>query len=398
MKLRAVLGAVLVASVSPATAAEWSFDPRLAAAYLYNDNNRLTDVPGAEIDVSGAELNAEIAIRAETPRSLFQLTPRLRSTFFPDDEQEEADDRFVKMLARHATERAVALLDVNYSSVVTLGDYYPGSAVKNDDTLGDPDRGVSVGQSGRNRQDRLVFTPQFSFDVTERQRLELDIEYLDVTYDEQVQGDREDFQDLAFAVGYRFALSETASVAVRGGFATFDPADADSTDAQGLNVEWRNEISDTAEAYVRVGANRVETIANNGGSNWDTGFAGGAGMRWAFEVTDIWLDAESYLDPNSTGVIVNRNQARAQLSRRLGPLTRVMLGARVISDTGTGDAQDSFTDRVYAAGNLGIEWRIARKWTLVGSYDYSWREYDNAVTDAASNSFRIGVVWEPNRR
>jgi hypothetical protein len=260
------------------------------------------------------------------------------------------------MLARHATERSVTSLDADYSRVATLGDYFPEATVTNFDPLdptsgeelGDPERGVGVGQSGRNRQDRLVVTPGFSFDLTERQRLELEVEYLDVTYDKQVPGDRVDYDNLLISAGYRFALTETSSVTVQGGFATYDPADADSTDVQGLNAEWRNELSDTAEVYARAGANRVESLTNNGGSSWDTGFSGGAGVRWAFEVSDVWLDASTSLDPNSSGDIVTRDQLRLQFTRRLGPMTRLTLAGRVIQDTGAGDAQDTFDDRTYA--------------------------------------------------
>lgn len=399
MKLRIVLGGLLAASTVPVPAADWSFDPRVAAAYVYNDNHRLTDVPGAEISVSGAQLDAEVTMRAETERSLFQLTPRLRSTFFPDDSSEEADDQFVRMLARHSTQRTVSSIDANYSRIVTLGDYFPSPTVTNDDTLGNPDRGVGVGrQTANNRQERLAVRPMASIDVTERQRLVFEAEYLDLTYDEQVQGDRVDFENLLFGVAYRFALSETSSVAIRGGFDTYDPSVGDSTDAQGLSVEWRNEISEKAEVYARGGASRVETISNNGSSDWDTGFTGGAGLRWAFEVTDVWFDVTNTLDPNSAGVIVNRGQARLRLLRQLGPVTVMSVGGRVISDSGAGDSQDSFDDRTYAAGNIGLEWRFARAWQLFGAYEYAWREYDSAVTDAQANSFRIGVVWEPNRR
>ena len=398
MKIRTLVGGLLAVGATQATAADWSFDPRVGAAYVYNDNHRLTDVEGTEIDVSGASLDAQLAMRAATQRSLFLLTPRLRSTFFPSDESEEADDQFVRMFARHATERTLTSLDVDYSRVVTLGYYFPEANVTSDDVLGDPDRGVGLGQSGRNRQDRLVLTPRFAFDVAERQRLHFQVEYLDVTYDEQVPGDRVDFENVLFAAGYRYALTETSAIMLQGGYATYDPADGNSTEVQGLNAEWRNVLSDTAEIYVRAGANRVESISNSGKSSWDTGFSGGTGVRWTFEVSDVWLDASTSLDPDSSGDIVTRDQVRLQFTRRLGPMTRLTLAGRVMKDTGAGDAEATFDDRTYATGNVGLEWRFAKQWSVSGSYNYQWREYDEADTDAESNAFIIGIAWEPNRR
>ena len=398
MTSKRLLGAMLTLIAANTSAADWSYDPRVTVSGLYNDNYQLTDIPSNEIDVAGAELNAELGLRAQTPRSLLRLTPRWRSTYLPGDESQEADDYFVPMLAKYETERGVALIRLDYSSIVTLGSFFPSATVSEGDVLGERDPGVGVGSAGRNRQDRILIRPRVGYDLFERHRVELDFEYLDVTYDIQVSGDREDYQNALVAIGYQYQLSETSSLAIRAGISKFEPADDESTDAQGLNVEWRNRISDTAEAYVRAGGNRVESIDDDGDSTWDTGFSGGAGVRWKFEVTDVWLDATTNLDPNSTGEIVNRNHLWLQVGRQLSPKSRLSVGGRVIDDSGTGDSEDSFTDRTYAVANMGYEWRFARTWALVAWYEYSWQEFQGSPTNAQANSLKLGVTWEPNRR
>jgi hypothetical protein len=35
--------------------------------------------------------------------------------------------------------------------------------------------------------------------------------------------------------------------------------------------------------------------------------------------------------------------------------------------------------------------------SLIGGYDYTWREYENDPTDATSNRFFLGVRYQPNR-
>ena len=398
MRALLLLGGMFALAASQASAADWSFDPRLMLSYLYSDNYQLTDIPGGKVDVSGVELDAQLELRAETPRSRFFLTPRLRSTFFPNDESYEANDGFLFALWRYDAERTMASLRVDYSSMVTFGNYYPTDNVSGDDELGDRDPGIGIGVSERNRQDRILIRPNLTFDLTERQRLGLDLEYLNVTYDTQVTGDREDFQNGLVALGYSYSLSETSSITARAGVSVFDPADDESTQAQGLNIEWRNRISDTAEVYARAGANRVESIRDDGGSAWDTGFAGGSGVRWAFQVTDIWLDVMTNLDPNSSGVIVNRSQARMLITRHLSPRTQVTIGGRIIADSGTGDSKDTFVDRTFATANVGFEWRFARTWALVASYEYMQQEYEDSVARAQANSLRLGIAWQPNRR
>jgi hypothetical protein len=400
MNARLAVGMVLALGGGSALAADWNIDPRIAVSGVYNDNNRLTEIPGSEIEVTGARIDAQVTFRGETPRSSLQLVPRLRSSFYPGDSSEEANDQFLRLLARHATERTALSFDVGYSRVDTLGSYFPGSTVGDDDVLGDPDRGAGVGRLGlKNREDRLSLVPMVSFELSERQALEFRAEYLDTSYDFQVPGDRIDYKDLLGSVAFSRALSTTSGLTLRATYSIFDPDDGDETDTQGLDLEWRNRMSETAEYYLRGGANRVEleSVTPGGSSSWETGFTGGAGVRWTFEVTDIFLDVSRNLDPNSSGDLVTRDQVRAQWSRRLTPMARLTVGGRLISDSAPGNDQ-SFQDRTYAAASIGFDWRIARAWTLFGSYDHAWREYDNAPTDARSNAVNIGIIYEPNRR
>jgi hypothetical protein len=258
--------------------------------------------------------------------------------------------------------------------------------------------GVGVGRTfGKNREERIAIRPEVRFDLTERHAVEFRVDYVDVGYDVQESNNREDFTSLRGSVGYRWTLSQTQNLLMRANVGQYDPADGDSRDGYGVDGRWSNEISETAETYVRAGVNRVETVASlNGESDWETGFTGGAGVRWAFEVTDIWLDASQYLNPNSSGDLVTRTELSLQVGRSVSPKTRVLLAGRLLQDTGATDSDD-FDDSTYATGSLGFEWRWARQWMLVGSYNYQWREYDDALNDATSNLLNLGVVWQPGR-
>jgi hypothetical protein len=400
MNTRVAVGAMLALGAGSALAADWNIDPRIAVSGVYNDNNRLTEIPENEIEVAGARVDAQVTFRAETPRSSFQLVPRLRSTFYPGDSSEEANDQFLRLLARHKTQRATLSFNANYSSVVTLGGYFPGSTVEDDDVLGEPGRGEGVGRFGlRNREDRLSLVPMLNFELSERQFLEFRAEYLDTSYDIQVSGDRVDYKDLYGSVAYGRALSPTSNLTLRAAYSTYDPDDGEQVVVQAVDLEWRNSISETSQVFLRGGASRVELdpAETGGGSRWETGFTGGAGVRWAFEVTEIWAEIGRNLDPNSSGEIVTRDQLRLQWARRLTEMTRVTVGARLIKDSST-DTNPFRRDQTYASGSIGFDWRIARAWTLFGSYDHAWREYDDAPTDARSNAVNIGIIYEPNRR
>src|SRR6185295_14717097 len=97
-----------------------------------------------------------------------------------------------------------------------------------------------------------------------------------------------------------------------------DGTDIDSTDTYGLQAEWDYEVSQTARAYVRVGTERSEIKSNEPGVDDETQstFSGGAGVRWAYEVTDIFLDVDSGVDPNPAGTVVEREQVRFRAEHR----------------------------------------------------------------------------------
>jgi hypothetical protein len=395
----AVAGCVVGLPAGKARAADWGFVPKVALSAEYDDNVRL-NTPGSEIDVTGGKIDAELRVQAQTPTSTFQLIPRLRSTFYPGDPEQEADDQFLRMAVEHETTRTRSGLALDYSRMTTLGGYFPNSQVEDDDDLGEPEPGVGVGEVGdRNRQERILVAPEMGFDLSERTSLNAEVRYLDVTFDRQDPGDRQDFADFGGTVTFRFRTTETTSIEVRGGYARFEPEVGDNNDRYGIDAEWTNQPTETAEVYVRGGMTRtrIDPAVEGQASDWEDGFTGGAGVRWKFEVSSIFLDVTRFLDPNSSGEIVTRDQVRAQWSRALGPMLTVTLGARVMQDSGAFDEEAS-RDREYAAGTLGFEWRVARDWSLYGLYNYRWKETEGAPSDAESNAVSLGVVYEIDRR
>ena len=388
-------GIALALGAGTALAADWAYDPKVTASYEYNDNLRLTDTPGQEIKVSGGSLDAQLLVQGETPRTLFQLTPRLRSTFYPGDEDQETNDQFLRMMLKHKGERSESTLDANYSRVDTLGKYFPSAGVGDGGGLGDPGHGDGVGRStSQNRETRLGVSPQFSFDVSERHGIEASAGYLDVSFEHHVEGDREDFSNIYGAVAYRYKMSPTRSLAVGAGISHFKQDGSAATDSETVGVEWSSKISETSQWFVRAGASRTESAGDSSSS--DSGFAGGAGVRWSFEVTDIFFDLNRSVDPNASGRFVQRDQLRMHVARRLSPMTTIDLGGRFIRDGQTG-SDITFEERQYAAGSIGVSWRMSREWSLGGSYTYVWREYESQPDPAESNRVSLGITYEPHR-
>src|SRR5687768_840728 len=119
------MAALLACAAGTASAADWHFDPKITLNALCDGNHRLTEVSGAEVSVFGAELAAQLTLRAEAPRGSFPLTPRVHATLYPSDEDEETNSQFLRMNMERRGERSQAELEANFARMETLGRFFP---------------------------------------------------------------------------------------------------------------------------------------------------------------------------------------------------------------------------------------------------------------------------------
>jgi hypothetical protein len=389
-------GAIGCLLAGVASAADWSVDPRITLNAVWDDNRRLTPIHGQEIEVTGAEIVALLDIRAETPRTTFYVTPRVRSTFYPDESELETTNGFLDLGFEGRGLRSSGGFDSYYSRQETVGSFFPDA--NGGGGLGEPDPGEDIGNSPvTNVERRFRVRPTASFDLSERLVLGLDVGYLDVTYDTQEANQRQDYtSEFARAdLGFKVTPQHTIALGFEG--ARFEPEDGEAADSQVVDLEWSNRVSETSRVYVRGGANRVETLDANGVQQWEDGFSGGAGVRWDFEVSKLFLDATHSLDPSSSGRVVVRDQLRLRFERRLSPVTTLFLGARGIRDDRPDDVAN-LQDRDYWTASASLDWRFKEDWTRSGGYDYVWRKEENDPDAAVSNRLHLGINYHPHWR
>lgn len=397
----AVLALVIMACGMPAAhAANWEFLPVIDVGVFTDDNYTLNPTSQAQIDVVGAQINVELAWRATTPLSQFTLAPRLESTLIPDDQEWESNDGYLRLDWSHERQRVDAGLRAEYSDETTVKSELPSSDVDGD--LGDPDEGDAGVVAVDNRRQRLSFRPRLSFDVTERSTLLADAGYQDVDYDQESPGNTQGYSNTNASIGYRFATSPTSGFTARGTASRYErKSDSVETDSYGVQVEWNSRLSEVTRWYVRVGAEEVDippSLQTSGGSSSETGFDGGVGAQWAFQVTNLFVDATSSVQPNASGRIIQRDELRLRLTRQFGPRFFGHLGARANRDAALSEDLGTFRDRDYATGAVGFEWRMTREFSLVGQYDVTWQEYETNPSAATSNAFRLSIVYERRRK
>jgi hypothetical protein len=375
------------AASTSASAANWEVAPRVEGGYRYSDNYRL-DLPGAEIDVSGLEADAQVDFRTVDPRTNFSVTPRIRSTYFPDESDEDSTDYFLGGEFSDVTPRSRLRVAADWSEEDVVRSELETADVTSD--LGEPDA-VGAGRIiERNRRDLYRLLPSYAYDFTQRYRMELDANYTEADYEQVSVGGQQDFRQYGASGGFGILTSQRSSLMFRLTASHYDTAvDAD---AVGGEVEWGRDFTENSRMYVRLGAQQTEP--EDGDASTD--FVGGVGGQWTSPRNQLFLDLTRSINASSAGTVVERHQLRLRLEHDVSPTVAVLLGVRAVRDAAVEEVS-SYPTRQYATAQTGIEWRWNRALALRATYDYKWQEYDDEPSDASSNAFLISVVYEPKR-
>jgi hypothetical protein len=376
----------LALAACSAGAANWEVSPRVQAGYRYNDNYHL-EQPGGEVEVSGAEADVGVTFRTIDPRTNFEITPRINSTYFPNEKDEDSNDYYLDGGFSDVTPRRRINVPFLYSQEDVVDSELPGTNAGGD--LGEPGTGDSGRFLVRNRRDFFRIAPSFEYDLTQRYRMALDAHYLEANFDNQVPGAQRDFSEFGAGGAFGFLTTQRSTLWVRA--LGFQYETTETTDAYGGEVEWNTQYSENSRAYIRVGAQ--QTKPENGPS--DTNVIAGAGGQWSTQRNTLFVDLTRSVGPVSAGTVVERYQLRLRVDHDVSQRFALRAGARLSQDQETQNG--TYPTRKYAIGELGFEWRWMRQWSLVGSYNYRWQEYEDEPSDADSNNFLIGIVYEPKR-
>jgi len=380
------VGLPMALAACTVSAANWEIAPRVAGGYRFSDNYRLS-LPGAEIEVSGAEADVAATFRTVDPRTNFEITPRINATYFPNEKTEDATNYFLTAGFSDVTPRRRIEVPFLFSEEDVVRSELPNAAEGGG--LGEPNQGDSGRVVTRNRREFFRIEPSFGYDLSQRYRMELSAHYMQANFNNDVPNAQEDFSEFGAGAALGFNTSERSTLYVRA--LGFQYETSIKTDAYGGEFEWNTQSSENTRAYIRLGAQ--QTSPENGPS--DSNIIAGAGGQWSTQRNDWFLDLTRSVGPISAGTVVERYQLRLRLKHDVSPRFAVRAGARLSRDEET--QEGSYPTRKYATGELGFEWRWMRQWSLVGTYNYRWQEYADEPTDADSNTILFGIVYEPKR-
>jgi hypothetical protein len=390
-----LLGSLGAASAS---AAAWEYNPRVLLSGVYNDNYRLDPVRANQVSVSGTQADAGVQMQAHWPTTNLVIWPYVSASYYPNHTELNEDLEFLDLNLGHTGLKSKSSIDANYSQRTLLTEVLPTTDVGTD--LGVQSVGTSLAAlEERNRQRLLLLRPTAEITLTPRSRFQFRADYVDATYSRQT-GNYVNYKNLYGSAGWGYEVSPRGSLIFSGTASRFTPGSGGSSaNTYGLQVDWYKLVTQTARYYFRVGGNRTQ-FGNSGApgasSTSANSASGGAGVSWAFQVTNIFLDATRSVSPSTSGTALEQSELRFRLERRWTPRTATFAGLVGVKQDGLGSAS-STVDNSYVSGTVGVEWRITRALALSSAYSYARQSLGFQPNSANANVVRISFVYEPNR-
>lgn len=382
--------------VGCADAADWHWDPRVLLSGNYDDNYGLNSgaAQGQGVSVAGAALDASLHASILDPRTRFEITPRVRSVYYPGQTQFDANDFFLDSQFQQMWPRAIFSMNEMYWSQDVLRSYLPTTVI-----------GTPLGQNGagadiatvreRIRQDLLVLAPTATFDLTSREHLEIQAQYLDVKYSKKIYNQIQDFKNFTGSLGLGFATSPQSTVTVRGIASELKPASGSGAHTYGAEGGWDAHLSERMHAYAKLGLEHTTFNLAQYGKSSATSVSGGLGISRKFVAYDLFADYSRGVSANSAGTVVARDDLRVRLEHKFNARYSGYVGLRGINQQALGTSV-GFTGQRYGQAALGVEWRLYRAFSIISEYAYTTLKDANAQA-AGSNAVTISLKYEPHR-
>ena len=385
-------GAVVFAGAMslPAGAAAWEWNPTIEAGYLYDDNYRLAPA-GDEIDVQGPLLDAELELRTLTQTGEFSFTPRVRATYFPDATDLDAVDYFASLNWLNRGQRVETRVRGEFAQQDIVNSEQPG--VDGGGDLGEPDLGDGGVVLVDNRRTLASLRPSMTFELSPRRELQFDAGYTDVSFEEEISAAQVDYNTADIAAGLRARLNERTTLTTRIRGARYDIDLRDVSNAYGAELQWDTRTAAETRTYLRAGAQNVEVSGGDSELAW----VAGAGVSLAIGRNELFADLARNVGPSSLGFVVTRDQLRVRWTRAMTPRLSLLAGVRGTHDDDV-DPDSTFRPRSYATGDVGLQWHWQEEFSLRVAYDYTWQEFEDAVSDATSSGATISLLYQPQQR
>lgn len=419
----ATLASTLLAA-GKAHADNWDFEPRVELGGQYNDNYRLAESGTPKIPAYGVLADVAMGFALIGQRDEIDIVPRVHSSFFPDDHEDQSTDGYLNVGGNYHFLRGTFSGTASYSNETVISSEllpadFPGVALGQ--VIGEGTGRISI----HNRRQLEQVAPKFTFDFTPRYHLVTAAVFETASYTnnlsansgltaaqqaEYVQIGFKDFygsaglqyditqrQDIIFRLLGSEFMPDHATVLGTGPTATPINSDTTNTERYGGEAQWDTKPNDVMQTYVRLGINEVHADTAVDGVINKTLLVGGAGVVWTYQLSQYIVDAVRDLSPSAAGAVIQQDELRFRLLQALQPRLYGVLAARYVRVRGASQTILGVQGSDYAAASASLQYQLTPNYRLATEYDYTWQKFQGEPY-AASNGISVSIIWQPQSR
>jgi hypothetical protein len=374
---------LVCAGSSAAFAQEWKLSTNLSQRVLYSDNLLLNR--SNEVDAFGFITTPELLLERTSPTSHIALNGQFQFAEYIDHSDFNSQDQIIDLDVEKAlSERSRLGFDANFTRDTTL--------TSEEDI------------TNRFLDDAIRFiswrtTPSWSYDLTPLDQIGLAATYRAVTYSDT--DEKTDYQYFGPAINYSRRLSElskfTTELTARR-FIPDEPGD-DYTDTIGTLFGYAYDPSERFSISGGLGVSYSEEHDEGEGSDSDVGYRLKFDMKYL--VTEQ-LTARASLshdnEPSGDGDQVTRNRVRVGLDYRATEMMTLGFDLNYADNVDVlgfeGQSTDDEDERSrYVAVRPSIGYRFTEDLSLVGSYQFRYKKFEDENDTATSNSVFLTLQY-----
>ena len=407
-----------------AYAGNWDFEPRIELGGEYNDNYRLAESGTPKIPAYGTLADVAMGFVLIDPRSELDIVPRVHSSFFPDDHEDQSTDGYLNIGGNYHFLRGILSGTASYANETVISSEllpadFPGVGLGQ--VIGEGTGRVSI----HNRRQLEQVAPKFTFDFTPRYHLVADANIEAASYTnnlsassgltaaQQAQYVQVGFKNFYGSAGVQYDITQRQDIiwrligsefmpdhaTVLGTGPTATPINSDSTNTEryGGEAQWDTKPNDVMQTYVRLGVNEVHADTAVDGVINKTLLVGGAGVVWTYQLSQYIIDAVRDLSPSAAGAVIQQDEFRGRMLRAIQPRLYAVLAARYVRVRGASQTILGVQGSDYAAASAGLQFQITPNYRLATEYDYTWQKFQGEPY-AASNGISVSIIWQPQSR
>jgi len=335
----------------------WTLEPQVSVRTEVDDNKRLVAEP---VTTLGVVTEAEAALAARTPISALVVTPRIRSARFAGDDGLDSDDQSLDLDARRQGER----LGLRFAGTITRDT----SRTSELDDTGRVDLNV--------RRMQLLAAPSLSYALDARTTLTSAVSHREVTFQDAGGAGLVDFTDRSASAGLVRALSQRTDLTLNLDAARFEaPRARVRSTTTGARAGLRHAWSERLDGGLELGAQRTDRDFPERGvarRAVDTGLQLEGRLAYELERGRVGLRLSRRVTPSASGDVLQRDEVVLNVAHRVSPRARLSAGLRRLRNRSLDAARSD--ERTLVRINAGVQWSLARRWTLAGQLTYTQQE------------------------